>query len=101
MSEGRFQHSADNQTLVLRSLPQGFSSLFSQPKNKFPGMLRVVQYSDKFMHGHFIVLFSHYNTEQKHNNKEQSKTMRNLKKPFVRVLDKYGYIPGVNPWKSQ
>ena len=30
--------------------------------------LRVVQYSDKFMHG--VVFTSHNNTVQKHNNKE-------------------------------
>ena len=103
MSEWRFQHPADSQTLVLSSLPQGFSSLLSQPKNKFPGMLRVVQYSDKFMRGHFIVLFSHYNTEQKHNNKEQSKAMRNFKKPCINLSEYWtsmGISLGLTPGKA-
>ena len=46
---------------------------------------RVVQYSNKFMHG--IVLSSHYNTLQKHNNKERSKTMRNLTKPNINLSE--------------
>ena len=66
-------------------------------------MLRVVQYSDKFMRGHFIVLFSHYNTEQKHNNKEQSKAMRNFKKPCINLSEYWtsmGISLGLTPGKA-
>ena len=48
------------------------------------------------MHG--IILSSHYNTVQKHNNKERSKKKAMHK--FVRVLDKYekrGYIDIKSP----
>ena len=37
---------------------------------------------------HCIVLSSHYNTVQKNNNKERSKTMRNLTKPCI-ILSEY------------
>ena len=36
---------------------------------------------------HCIVLSSHYNTLQKHNNKERSKTMRNVTKPCINLSD--------------
>ena len=54
---------------------------------------RVVQYSNKFMHGivHlYITLSSHYNTVQKLNNwwrTKQNKTMRNLTEPCIDLLE--------------
>ena len=36
---------------------------------------------------HCIVLSSHYNTVQKHNNKEKSKTMRNLTTPCINLSE--------------
>ena len=36
---------------------------------------------------HYIVLFSHYNTVQKYNNTERSKTMGNLTKPCINLLE--------------
>ena len=36
---------------------------------------------------HYIVLYSHYSTVQKHNNKERSKTMRNLMMPCINLSE--------------
>ena len=49
--------------------------------------MMVVRYSNKFMHGIVLYKSSHYSTVQKHNNKERSKTMRNLTKQCINLSE--------------
>ena len=56
-------------------------------RKKILSFMRVVQYSDKFMHGimYFIVFTVLYKSITK--KKDQSKTMRNLKMPCINLLE--------------